>query len=106
YQVGQLYFPVYRIFIIAVAAAVALILWLVLEQTRAGAMMRATVDDPEMARGVGINVHGISMAVFALGALLAGVAGVVAGGFVGGCPGAGFQILPYSIVGGIVGAVG
>jgi branched-chain amino acid transport system permease protein len=106
YQVGQLYFPVYRIFIIAVAAAVALILWLVLEQTRAGAMMRATVDDPEMARGVGINVHGISMAVFALGALLAGVAGVVAGGFVGVYPGADFEILPYAFVVVIVGGMG
>src|SRR6185369_1630328 len=63
YQIGQLYFPVYRIFIIAVAALVAVLLWLVLEQTRVGAMMRATVDDPEMARGVGINVHGISMMV-------------------------------------------
>jgi len=46
-------------------------------------MMRATVDDPEMARGVGINVQLISMIVFALGAFLAAVAGVVAGGFVG-----------------------
>jgi branched-chain amino acid transport system permease protein len=106
YQIGQLYFPVYRVFIIAVAAVVALILWLVLEQTRAGAMMRATVDDPEMARGVGINVHGISMAVFALGALLAGVAGVVAGGFVGVYPGADFEILPYAFVVVIVGGMG
>src|SRR5207245_6431360 len=83
YQIGDLYFPVYRLFIIAVAAIVAVILWLVLEQTRVGAMMRATVDDSEMARGVGIDVYRISMIVFALGALLAAVAGVVAGGFVG-----------------------
>jgi len=52
HQIGDLYFPVYRIFIIVVAAVVALLLWLVLEKTRVGAMMRATVDDPEMARGV------------------------------------------------------
>ena len=52
----------------AVAAVVAVVLWLVLERTRIGAMMRATVDDPEMARGVGINVFRISMGVFALGA--------------------------------------
>jgi branched-chain amino acid transport system permease protein len=106
YRIGDLYFPVYRIFIIAVAAGVALVLWLVLEQTRVGAMMRATVDDPEMARGVGINVHGISMAVFALGALLAAVAGVVAGGFVGVYPGADFEILPYAFVVVIVGGMG
>jgi branched-chain amino acid transport system permease protein len=54
---GQMYFPIYRIFIIAVAILIAVILWLTLEWTRVGAMIRATVDDPEMARGVGINVY-------------------------------------------------
>jgi branched-chain amino acid transport system permease protein len=106
YQIGDLYFPIYRLFIILVAAAVALVLWLMLEQTRIGATIRATVDDPEMARGVGINVHRISMAVFAMGALLAAVAGVVAGGFVGVYPGADFEILPYAFVVVIVGGMG
>ena len=106
YTIGQLYFPVYRFFIVAVAGAVAVILWLVLERTRVGAMMRATVDDPEMARGVGINVYRISMIVFALGAFLAAVAGVVAGGFVGVYPGADFEILPYAFVVVIVGGMG
>src|SRR5215510_4811176 len=68
---GPFTFPIYRIFIVAVALFVAVVLWLVLERTRIGAMMRATVDDPEMARGVGINVFLISMAVFSLGASLA-----------------------------------
>jgi branched-chain amino acid transport system permease protein len=106
YTIGRLYFPVYRIFIVAVAALVAVILWLVLERTRVGAMMRATVDDPEMARGVGINVHVVSMAVFALGATLAALAGAVAGGFVGVYPGADFEILPYAFVVVIVGGMG
>jgi len=106
FQVGTLFFPVYRIFIIAVAAVIAIILWLVLERTRIGAMMRATVDDPEMARGVGINVFLISMGVFALGATLAALAGVVAGGFVGVYPGADFEILPYAFVVVIVGGMG
>ncbi len=106
YRIGPFFFPVYRVFIIAVALAVAVILWLVLEQTRIGAMIRATVDDAEMARGVGINVRLISMAVFALGALLAAVAGVVAGGFVGVYPGADFEILPYAFVVVIVGGMG
>jgi branched-chain amino acid transport system permease protein len=106
FQLGTLYFPVYRVFIIGVAGAIALILWLTLERTRVGAMMRATVDDPEMARGVGINVYLISMGVFALGASLAAVAGVVAGGFVGVYPGADFEILPYAFVVVIVGGMG
>jgi branched-chain amino acid transport system permease protein len=106
YQLGPLYLPVYRLFILAVALAVAGVLWLVLEWTRVGAMIRATVDDPEMARGVGIDVSLISMAVFALGACLAAVAGVVAGGFVGVYPGADFEILPYAFVVVIVGGMG
>lgn len=106
YTIGELYFPVYRIFIVVVAAAIAVILWLVLEQTRIGAMIRATVDDGEMARGVGINVPLISMGVFAFGAFLAAVAGVVAGGFVGVYPGADFEILPYAFVVVIVGGMG
>jgi len=105
-RVGTLYFPIYRIFIVAVAATVGLVLWLVLERTRLGAMIRATVDDPEMARGVGINVYLISMCVFALGAMLASVAGVVAGGFVGVYPGADFEILPYAFVVVILGGMG
>jgi len=106
YVVGRLYFPVYRVFMIAVAMLIALVLWLSLERTRIGAMIRATVDDPEMARGVGINVYAISMAVFALGATLAALAGVVAGGFVGVYPGADFEILPYAFVVVIVGGMG
>jgi branched-chain amino acid transport system permease protein len=106
FQLGTLYFPVYRVFMIGVAAMIALLLWLTLERTRIGAMMRATVDDPEMARGIGINVFLISMSVFALGASLAALAGVVAGGFVGVYPGADFEILPYAFVVVIVGGMG
>jgi branched-chain amino acid transport system permease protein len=103
---GPFTFPIYRIFIVLVAGLVALVLWVALERTRVGAMMRATVDDPEMARGVGINVFLISMGVFCLGASLAAVAGVVAGGFVGVYPGADFEILPYAFVVVIVGGMG
>jgi branched-chain amino acid transport system permease protein len=106
WQVGELFFPVYRVFIVGVAVAVAVTLWLVLERTRIGAMMRATVDDPEMARGVGVNVYLISMGVFSMGALLAAIAGVVAGGFLGVYPGADFEILPYAFVVVIVGGMG
>jgi branched-chain amino acid transport system permease protein len=106
YQLGELFFPVYRLFIVAVALFVSGVLWVILERTRLGAMIRATVDDAEMARGVGINVPVISMGVFALGAFLAAVAGVVAGGFVGVYPGADFEILPYAFVVVIVGGMG
>jgi branched-chain amino acid transport system permease protein len=105
-QVGTLFFPVYRIFIVLIAGAVAAVLWLVIDRTRIGAMMRATVDDAEMARGVGIDVSRVSLGVFALGAALAAVAGVVAGGFIGVYPGADFEILSYAFVIVIVGGLG
>jgi len=106
YQIGQLYFPVYRLFIIAVAAIVAAILWLVLEQTRVGAMMRATVDDPEMARVTGIRVSRLSTIVFCLGAWLAGFAGVIGGPILSVYPGLDQEMLPLALVVVILGGSG
>jgi branched-chain amino acid transport system permease protein len=106
WQVGPVFVPVYRVFIVAVAAAIGLLLWLVLERTKLGAKVRSIVDDPEMARGVGIHVPRVSMGMFALGGALAAVSGVVAGGFVGLYPGADFEVLPYAFVVVIVGGMG
>jgi len=105
-RVRGLTFPAYRIFIIAVAIAIGLGLWLLLERTRLGATIRAAVDDAEMARGVGINVPLVSLGVFALGACLAALGGVIGGGFLGVYPGADFEVLPYAFVVVIVGGLG
>src|SRR5580658_10849522 len=59
--IGGIYFPLYRMFMIAVALAIGLALWLVMEKTRLGAIVRATVDDAQMARGVGIDTSLVSM---------------------------------------------
>jgi branched-chain amino acid transport system permease protein len=104
--VGSLHLPLYRIFMIALAAAIGLVLWLVLERTRVGAMVRATVDDAEMARGIGINTARVSMLVFALGALLAGLGGVIGGAFLGVYPGVDLQILPIAFAVVIIGGMG
>jgi branched-chain amino acid transport system permease protein len=99
-------FPVYRIFIVVVAVLVGAGLWLVLDRTRVGAMIRAAVDDAEMAQGVGIRVPRVSLGVFALGAALAAFGGVVGAGFLGVYPGLDFEILPYAFVVVIVGGLG
>jgi branched-chain amino acid transport system permease protein len=104
-QAGVLVFPIYRMFIIVAATAVGTALWLFLENTRAGATIRAAVDDAEMAQGVGINVPRVSMGVFALGAFLAALGGVVGGGFIGVYPGVDFEI-PYAFVVVIDGGLG
>ena len=104
--VGSLHLPLYRIFMIALAAAIGLALWFVLEHTRVGAMVRATVDDAEMARGIGIDTARVSMLVFALGALLAGLGGVIGGAFLGVYPGVDLQILPIAFAVVIIGGMG
>ena len=99
-------FPVYRVFIVAVAVAVGALLWLALDRTRVGAMIRAAVDDAEMAQCVGIRVPRVSLGVYALGAALAAFGGVVGAGFLGVYPGLDFEILPYAFVVVIVGGLG
>ncbi len=104
--IGGFYFPMYRIFMIGMALVMGLILWLTMEKTRMGAMIRATVDDSEMARGVGIDTSRISMFIFALGAFLAGLGGVVGGAFLGVYPGLDFAILPIAFAVVIIGGMG
>jgi branched-chain amino acid transport system permease protein len=104
--IGGLYLPGYRIFMIGVAAAIGVSLWLVMEKTRLGAAVRATVDDAQMARGVGIDTSRISMFIFALGAFLAALGGVIGGAFLGVYPGLDFQILPIAFAVVIIGGMG
>jgi len=105
-QVGTLFLPLYRVFMIGTAAAVGLVLWLAMEKTRIGAPVRATVDDAQMARGVGIDTSRISMFIFALGAFLAAMGGVIGGGFLGIYPGLDFEILPLAFAVVIIGGMG
>jgi branched-chain amino acid transport system permease protein len=99
-------YPVYRLCVVALGLAVAAGLWLLLERTRIGAMVRAGVDDREMAEALGINVKLVFTGVFALGALLAGLAGVVGGAYLSLFPGADTQILTYALVVVVVGGMG
>src|SRR3989304_4321754 len=93
-------------FMIGLALAIGLALWLVIEKTRGGAAARATVDDAQMARGVGIDTNRISMFIFALGAFLAAVGGVIGGAFLGVFPGFDFEKLPPAFAVVIIGGMG
>jgi branched-chain amino acid transport system permease protein len=104
--VGGLFLPLYRVFMIATAIVIGLILWLVMEKTRMGAAVRATVDDAQMARGVGIDTSLISMCIFALGAFLAALGGVIGGAFLGIYPGLDFEMLPLAFAVVIIGGMG
>lgn len=104
--IGGLFFPLYRVFMIALAVVIGLGLWLIMERTRLGAAVRATVDDAQMAAGVGIDTSRISMLVFALGAFLAALGGVIGGAFLGIYPGLDFEILPVAFAVVIIGGMG
>jgi branched-chain amino acid transport system permease protein len=105
-MIGGVYFPLYRVFMIATALVIGAAIWLVMEKTRMGAAVRATVDDAQMARGVGIDTNRISMLIFSLGALLAALGGVIGGGFLGIYPGLDFEILPLAFAVVIIGGMG
>jgi branched-chain amino acid transport system permease protein len=104
--VGGIYLPLYRVFMIAVALVIGVGLWLIMEKTRMGAAVRATVDDAEMARGVGIDTAKVSMLIFGLGAFLAALGGVIGGAFLGIYPGLDFEILPLAFAVVIIGGMG
>jgi branched-chain amino acid transport system permease protein len=106
FVIGGLYLPGYRVFMIGIATVIGVTLWLVMEKTRIGAAIRATVDDAPMARSVGIDTSRISMFVFALGAFLAALGGVIGGAFLGIYPGLDFQILPIAFAVVIIGGMG
>jgi branched-chain amino acid transport system permease protein len=104
--IGGIYFPLYRVFMIAMALVIGVGLWLIMEKTRMGAAVRATVDDAQMARGVGIDTNRISMLIFALGAFLAALGGVIGGAFLGIYPGLDFEMLPLAFAVVIIGGMG
>ena len=88
-KIGHFSLHVLRLFMIGAAALTYLILWWFQEKTRAGAILRAAVDNKEIAQGLGINVPFVTMGVFGLGALLAAFAGVIGCAFTAIYPGSG-----------------
>jgi branched-chain amino acid transport system permease protein len=103
---GTAVFPLYRMAVILIAAVFAVVLWLMLERTRLGAMIRAGVDDPQMARVVGIRVPQLFTVVFALGAGLAAFAGMIGGPILSVYPGLDQDMLPLALVVVILGGTG
>jgi branched-chain amino acid transport system permease protein len=104
--VGSFAFPTYRLAISLVAVAFAVALWLLMDRTRLGAMIRAGVDDPDMARVAGIRVSRLFTIVFCLGAWLAGFAGVIGGPILSVYPGLDQEMLPLALVVVILGGSG
>ncbi|HEV7338164.1 MAG TPA: branched-chain amino acid ABC transporter permease [Bosea sp. (in: a-proteobacteria)] len=101
-----LIYPVYRLIIIAVGLAVALGLYLLINRTRIGMLVRAGATHREMVRALGVDIRLLYTAVFGLGALLAGLAGLMAGPILAVQVGMGEQILIMTFVVVVIGGVG
>ena len=99
-------YPLYRMLVLVAAVAIGILLWLMLNRTRVGMMIRAGVDDRAMLSASGVNVHVVFAIVFALGAGLAGFAGVVGGSVLSVAPGEDVRYLLASLVVVIVGGMG
>jgi len=98
--------PSYRLFVIAFGLGMAVVLWLVIERTRLGAIVRAGVFDAEMTAGMGINIDRVFTGVFAGGAALAGLSGVIAGPIQSAYPPMGAGILIPALIVVVVGGLG
>ena len=99
-------YPVYRLLIIAVGLAVALGLYVLIQRTRTGMLVRAGATHREMVRALGVDVRLLYTLVFGLGALLAGLAGLMAGPILSVQVGMGEQILIQTFVVVVIGGIG
>jgi branched-chain amino acid transport system permease protein len=98
--------PVYRLFLIATALLITVVLVVMVETTRFGAQVRAAVNNQRMARGLGINVDGLFAATFALGSGLAGLGGALAIAMLGLDPQFALTYLIYVLIVVSVGGLG
>ena len=99
-------YPMVRLVIFVAAVVIGIAMWLALNRTRVGMMVRAGVDDRDMLAATGVPIQLVFVAVFALGAGLAGIAGVVGGTFQSLSPGEDTRFLLASLVVVIVGGMG
>lgn len=99
-------FPSYRLFIILIGALMAVAIILIMQRTRLGMIIRAGVQDSPMVEALGINVRRVFTLVFALGAGLAGLGGVVAAPFLGVYPGMAQEFLLQAFIVVVIGGLG
>jgi branched-chain amino acid transport system permease protein len=105
-QIGAVIYPKYRLFVMLAGVVIFVLLWLLLNRTRLGSLIRAGVDDAEMVGAMGIDIGRVFIQTFMLGAGLAGLAGVLGGAFLTLYPTSDAEILVYSLAVVIIGGQG
>jgi branched-chain amino acid transport system permease protein len=104
--VTWLRYPAVRVWILIAAIVIGIAMWLVLNRTALGTLIRAGVDDREMLAASGVRIQLVFLAVFGFGAGLAGVAGIIGATFQSLSPGEDTRFLLASLVVVIVGGMG
>ncbi|MEM7532373.1 MAG: branched-chain amino acid ABC transporter permease [Chloroflexota bacterium] len=99
-------FPIYRLSLIAFGIILAILLWLFLERTRIGAIVRAGVSDAAMVSGLGINIDRVFTGIFVFGTMLAALAGVIGAPIFSVYIGLDFEILILTMVVVVLGGLG
>ncbi len=105
-DLGIGYFPLYRLFLIIATAVIVLGLWLFIEKTKYGLIIRAGARDPEIVRVLGIDVSKIWLLVFGLGTGIAGLSGILAAPLQAVTPEMGIPVLAEAFVVTVVGGMG
>ncbi|MGH7707641.1 MAG: branched-chain amino acid ABC transporter permease, partial [Vulcanimicrobiaceae bacterium] len=105
-QVGNLFYPQYRLYAIAITAVTLLVVYLLLFRTKIGLIVRAGIDDSLIVNILGINVNRAFMLVFAFGATIAGLSGFVDAPILAVNPDVGSDVLIQSFVVVVIGGVG
>jgi branched-chain amino acid transport system permease protein len=103
---GVISFPYYRLFLVAIAALLIALVWLVLERTKLGAIIRAGIEDPEMVDAIGYDVQRLFTIVFGIGVALAAIAGALVLPLRGGQPAMGNELNAISFVVVVIGGLG
>jgi branched-chain amino acid transport system permease protein len=101
-----LQYPVYRLAILAAGLGLAGLLWLLVERTRTGALVRAGASNAPMVAALGVDIRRLFTLVFAFGAMLAGFAGVMAAPILSVEPGMGDSLLILAFVVIVIGGIG
>lgn len=104
-DLGFTVYPRYRVFVVAFTVVVALVLWVCLERTRLGAIIRAGMERAEMVNALGINIGFVFTSVFGLGCAMAGLAGVLAAPLVGVNPSMGMSVILLAFVVVVIGGL-
>jgi branched-chain amino acid transport system permease protein len=105
-NLGFGYFPLYRLFLIAATAVIVVGLWLFIEKTRYGLIIRAGSRDPEIVKVLGIDISKVWLLVFGIGTAIAGLSGLLAAPTRAVNPEMGIPILAESFVVTVVGGMG